>query len=210
MLRSLFLSQNYLAIYKPQLFFLFATSHRADWILTNCCLFCLAFLYAHVFNLIKVLEVERLGFRLLENYFKITLFFVQCLLRSHTLLFLFHSCLLFLVYISDVFGSVFLCSMYCVLIAYCCIHFRWVFFIYPLHLHDLCSCSFCLLFLGETVLGRFHLHNNIYKIGPPLIGQISIKFKKGVVFWPIGLDSYWIKDFKAVFVMVGSWTGSEI
>ena len=32
------------------------------------------------------------------------------------------------------------------------------------HTHDLCSCSFCLLFSCEMLLGRFHLHNNMLEI----------------------------------------------
>ena len=36
-----------------------ATSHKSDWILTDCCLLCLTFLYAYVFSLMKVPEVER-------------------------------------------------------------------------------------------------------------------------------------------------------
>ena len=33
---------------------------------------------------------------------------------------------------------------------------------------------------------------------------------KGAVFWAIGLDSYWIKDSKPVFVMIGTTLESEI
>ena len=36
---------------------------------------CLAFLYAHIFNLTKVFEQELLGFRLRENSFAITFLF---------------------------------------------------------------------------------------------------------------------------------------
>ena len=36
-----------------------ATSHKADWILTDCCPLYLPLLYMHVFSLMKVLEVER-------------------------------------------------------------------------------------------------------------------------------------------------------
>ena len=35
------------------------------------------------------------------------------------------------------------------------------------------------------------------------------KIWKGTVFWPIGLDRYWIKDSKTVFAMVGSRPRSE-
>ena len=60
-----------MAIFKPWLFYSHATSHKADWILTDRCLLCLAFLYAHIFNLMRVLEVEGSWFRLLENSFTI-------------------------------------------------------------------------------------------------------------------------------------------
>ena len=45
--------------FKPRLFCLHATLHKADWILTDGC----------VFSLMKVLEVIRSRFRLLENSF---------------------------------------------------------------------------------------------------------------------------------------------
>ena len=55
-------------IFKPRLFCSHATSHKADCILTvDCSLLCVAFLYAHVFSLIKVLEMDRSGFRLFQN-----------------------------------------------------------------------------------------------------------------------------------------------
>ena len=45
------------------------SSHKTDWIATDFCLLCLAFLYPHVFCLMKVLAVARLGFCLLEISF---------------------------------------------------------------------------------------------------------------------------------------------
>ena len=53
----------------------------------------------------------------------------------------------------DVFVRIYLCRVYCVHIASCCIRFRYLF-----HSHYLCFCSFCLLFSFEMLLGHFHLH----------------------------------------------------
>ena len=50
-----------------QLFCSQATSHKADWILTDYCPLCLAVLYMHNFSLQKVLKVEGSRSRLLEN-----------------------------------------------------------------------------------------------------------------------------------------------
>ena len=99
-----------MAIFKPRLFCSHATSHKADWILTtHCCLLYLARLYAHVFSLMKVLEMVHSRFRLLENYFAIALFFVLRLLSLHTCLSLFsHACSCWLT------RSIYLYRVYCV------------------------------------------------------------------------------------------------
>ena len=84
------------AIFKPWLFCSHATSHKADWILTTCCLLCLGLLYAQVISLMKVLEVERSGLSLLKNStattFLVCVLWTQCWwLLAHTFLFLFLS-----------------------------------------------------------------------------------------------------------------------
>ena len=56
---SVFAARWYLAFFKQRMFSSHATSHKADWILTDCCLLCLALLYAHVFSLMKVLDTEQ-------------------------------------------------------------------------------------------------------------------------------------------------------
>ena len=43
----------------------------------------------------------------------------------------------------------------------CCVRLRCVFVIYLFHTHDLCSCSFSLLFSFEMILDRFHLLNTV-------------------------------------------------
>ena len=97
-------------IFKPRLFCWHATSHKGDWIhTTDCCLLSLALLYASVFSLVKVFGVERAGFCLYDNSLAI-----------------FFSCLLLLVYVFDVFVSVYLCCMYCVHIVSCSVRFRCV------------------------------------------------------------------------------------
>ena len=91
------------------------------------CPLCLThFIYkrVYVFSLIQVLEVERSGFRLLDNSLRLP-------------------CRLYIV-------------VYCVHIASFC-----VIIIYLFHTLDICSCSFCLLFSCEMILGRFHLLNNM-------------------------------------------------
>ena len=54
---------------QPHLFCYHATSHRTDWITTDCCPLRLAFLYTHTFSLQNVLKVESLRSCLLENFF---------------------------------------------------------------------------------------------------------------------------------------------
>ena len=53
-----------------------ATLHKIDWITITRCLLCLAFLYAQVISLMKVLERSRL--RLLEKSIPTTLLLVYC------------------------------------------------------------------------------------------------------------------------------------
>ena len=89
-------------IFKPQLFCSHATSHKTDRIHTDCCLLCLAFVFAHDFSLMKILELESLGFRFLDNSFATSLLFVWCLLRKHTCLSLSLPCLLLLVYLERI------------------------------------------------------------------------------------------------------------
>ena len=55
-------------IFKPRLFCSHATSHKANRILTDCCLLCLAFVFAYDFSLMKILEVESLGFRSFRDF----------------------------------------------------------------------------------------------------------------------------------------------
>ena len=70
-----------------------ASSHKTDWIPTTRCPLCFAYLYAPVFSLMKVLEVERSGFLLLDNSFATLLVGAYCsccliCVRLHLSLFL--------------------------------------------------------------------------------------------------------------------------
>ena len=60
---TLIFSHDYLLT----IFFKNATSHKTNWITTNCCLLCLAFLSTHNLSLQNVLKVEGSHFCLLEN-----------------------------------------------------------------------------------------------------------------------------------------------
>ena len=73
---------------------------------------------------------------------------------SYTCLFLFPSCCCY--WFTYIVFEVFV-SVYFVHIVSCCVQD-----IFVLHSHDLCSCSFWLLFTSETILGRFHLRNDIF------------------------------------------------
>ena len=83
--------------FKPWLFASHATSHKADWITTTRCLLCLALFYEQLISLMKVLEVERSGLRLLENSIAITYLFAynvhSCCVRFRCAFFiyLFHT-----------------------------------------------------------------------------------------------------------------------
>ena len=67
-----------------------------------------------------------------------------------------HTCLFGMPIVVGLFGW---CSMYLCIAYYC------VCFFYLFHTHDLCFCSFCLLFSCDMMLGLFDFYNNIYKIG---------------------------------------------
>ena len=58
LLSQLFAILLTMEIFKTRLFCSHATSHRADWILTECCVLCLALLYAHAFTTQSRMFVE--------------------------------------------------------------------------------------------------------------------------------------------------------
>ena len=90
----------------------------------------------------KVLEVDRSGFRLHENSFTIVWYNTFENLSNP------HSCCWFTC-------SIYLSVCICVRIASCCVRFHYVFDIYFFQTHDLCSCSFCLLFSCEMVVSTY-------------------------------------------------------
>ena len=74
-----------------QLFCSHGTSHKGDWIPTDCCPLCLALLYTHI-RLQNVLKVEDSWSRLLEN--SIAKKLCMCIL-----ILVCHACMLLLVYL---------------------------------------------------------------------------------------------------------------
>ena len=52
-------------------------------------------------------------------------------------------------------------STYFLRMGSCRFHFSCALVIYLFHTHNIRSCSFCLLFSYEMILGRFHLRNNM-------------------------------------------------
>ena len=122
-----------MVIFKPRLFCSHATSHKADWILTDSCLLCFVFLYAHTFSLKNVLNVECSCFCFLE------LSIVTALLL---VLFVHFACCVF-------------AYVYLLFSCWCCCWFTYNKF-------DVCiSVTFGLVFSCEMILGRFHLRKNI-------------------------------------------------
>ena len=117
-----------------QLFCSHRTSHKVDWIFTDCCPLCLVLLCTHAFSLQNILNVEGLRSCLLEN----------SIANACICAFWYPSSLLLLVIwnVFDVYVSV-----YRVHIAFCCVRFRCVCVFYLFHTHGLCFCSICLLFL---------------------------------------------------------------
>ena len=157
MLSSIFLSCNY-KIFKPRLFYSHVTSHNADWIPSVFFIYCLAFLYAHNFYLMKVLEVERSGLCLLEN----------CLRPQ---------------FLFEYFAHVtFVCSLPSIYFSYA------NFVAGLLVTSSMCvSVAFGLLFLCEMILGSFHFLSNIYvsmsihwEISPFLLRKIQSLWNKEI------------------------------
>ena len=101
-------------IFKPRLFWSHATSHRTDRILTDCCLLCLAFLYAHAFICQTFLMFM---FSLYRRLYSDLIVVIVCVFTSRYLLCArLRSCYFWFInkfdnYISIAFGLLFSCDM---------------------------------------------------------------------------------------------------
>ena len=137
---------------KPHLYFILhttemfkhATSHKTDWITTDCCPLCLAPLYIHAFSLQNVLQVEGIWSRLLEDSIvKACVYaFSYCLFRMLVVGCLFGRCSMYLCIVYTLTLVAFSMSFILMIMVF-------VAFPYCFHMNDIRS-------FRVTILYRWH------------------------------------------------------
>ena len=100
-------------------------------------LLCFAFLYANVFRLIKVLEMKRSGFRLLEDSFATTLLVVCCVYNAAAVAYL---SIPFVIMLVVVVGLLRTSSMYSLVCICCSVLFFFNFLPSTLDLKNVAYC----------------------------------------------------------------------